>query len=118
MVGESIIVNGIDFPRTINSATVYNTQSIKSFKQDVFGAVGIATFTADAVLERFRFFGGITNVSISAAQGGISTVTCPGKFFNVRTGTVVRYQKPVLLQKLITKFQQFLQMVLLSNFLQ
>ena len=94
MVGESIIVNGIDFPRTINSATVYNTQSIKSFKQDVFGAVGIATFTADAVLERFRFFGGITNVSISAAQGGISTVTCPGKFFNVRTGTVVRYQKP------------------------
>ena len=93
MVGESIIINGVDFPRTITSSTIYNTQSIKSFKQDVFGAVGIPTFTADAVLDRFRFFGGITNVSISTAQGGISTVTCPGKFFNVRTGTVIRYQK-------------------------
>ena len=94
IVGEAIEVNGIDFPRTIVSARVYNTQSIKSFKQDTFATTGIATFTADASLERFRFVGGITQVSISAAVGGISTVTAPGRFFSVREGTTVRYQKP------------------------
>ncbi len=94
MVGESITVNGIDFPRTIISSNVFNTQSIKSVKQDVFSTVGVPTFTADTVLERFRFFGGITEANISAAVGGVSTITSPGRFFTgITTGNLVRYQK-------------------------
>ena len=93
MVGEAIQVNGIDFPRTIIASRVYNTQSIKSFKQDDFANTGIATFTADATLDRFRFIGGIEQVEISAPSNGKCTVTAPGRQFNVRVGTVVRYQE-------------------------
>ena len=93
MVGEAIQVNGIDFPRTIVASRVFNTQSIKSFKQDDFANTGIATFTADATLDRFRFIGGIEQVEISAPSNGKCTVTAPGRQFNVRVGTVVRYQE-------------------------
>ena len=92
--GEAIQVNGIDFPRNIQSARVYNSQNIKSFKQDTFATTGISTFTADAVLERFRFIGGIEDVKIAAGSNGTSVVTAPGRVFNVRVGTTVRFLKP------------------------
>jgi hypothetical protein len=93
--GEQISINGVDFPRTIVSITAYGTQNIKSIKQDSnFPITGIATFAANAVLERFRMPGNITQVSISTASGGVSTVTSVGRVFTgITTNTIVRYQK-------------------------
>jgi len=93
--GEQISINGVDFPRTIVSITAYGTRDIKSIKQDSnFSVTGIATFSANAVLERFRMPGNITQVSISTASGGVSTVTSVGRVFTgITTNTILRYQK-------------------------
>jgi hypothetical protein len=32
-VGEQLIINGLDFPRTIRTVTAYSTEDIKSVKQ-------------------------------------------------------------------------------------
>lgn len=83
-VGEQLIINGLDFPRTIRTVTAYSTEDIKSVKQ-----TGISTFTANCFLERFRFPNGVTQVTIS----GGNTVVSPGKFFTgVRVGSIIRYQ--------------------------
>ena len=93
--GEQISINGVDFPRTIVSVTAYGTQNIKSLRQDSnFPVTGIATFSANAALERFRMPGNITQVSISTASGGVSTVTSVGRVFTgITTNTIIRYQK-------------------------
>jgi len=93
--GEQISINGIDFPRTIVSIAVYGTQNIKSLRQDSnFAVTGIATFSANAVLERFRMPRNIIQVSISTASSGISTVTAIGRIFTgITTDTIIRYQK-------------------------
>jgi len=95
--GESLIVNGLDISRSIKEVHVYNTQNIKSVKQtDPFGYG--TDFTADAVLEKFRLSNGISQISITAESGGISTVTSTGKaFVGIKTDTIVRYQQVGLL---------------------
>jgi len=86
-VGEQLIINGIDFPRTIRTVTAYSTEDIKSVKQT--GISGYPTFTADCLLERFRLPNGVTQVTIS----GGNTVVSPGKFFTgVKVGSIIRYQ--------------------------
>jgi hypothetical protein len=90
--GETLIVNGIDFPRSVNQVRAYNTQNIKSVKQSA--PFGYSDFVADSVLDRFRFPRGISQISITAGSGGISTVTSTGRaFVGLNTETVVRYQQ-------------------------
>jgi len=90
--GEGLIVNGIDLSRSIKEVHAYNTQNIKSVKQS--SPFTYSDFTADSVLERFNFPGGISQISITAESGGISTVTSTGRqFVGIRTDTIVRYQR-------------------------
>jgi hypothetical protein len=88
-VGEQLIINGLDFPRTIRTVTAYSTEDIKSVKQTT-AVSGLSTnFTADCLLERFRLPNGVTQVTIS----GGNTVVSPGKFFTgVKVGSIIRYQ--------------------------
>jgi hypothetical protein len=86
-VGEQLIINGIDFPRTIRTVTAYSTEDIKSVKQGA--SAGFSQFTANCFLERFRLPNGITQGTIS----GGNTLVSPGKFFTgVKVGSIIRYQ--------------------------
>jgi len=88
-VGEQLIVNGLDFSRSIRTVTTYSTEDIKSVKQTTAVSGLPVDFTADCLLERFRFPNGITQVTIS----GGNTLVSPGKFFTgVKIGSIVRYQ--------------------------
>ena len=90
--GEALIVNGIEIPRTIKEVRAYNTQNIKSVRQ--LSPFGYSDFKADSILDRFAFPGGISQISITVASGGISTVTSTGRqFVGIRTDTIVRYQQ-------------------------
>jgi hypothetical protein len=86
LVGEQILINGLEFPRTIKSLRVYNTQNIKSVYQSTSG---YPTFSADTKLENFYFPNGITNVSI-ASDG---TVTSSKPFTGINIGTIIKYRK-------------------------
>ena len=90
-VGEQLIVNGLDFPRTIRTVTAYSTEDIKSVKQTT-AVSGLSTnFTADCLLERFRLPNGVTQVTISG--GNTVESPSPGKFFTgVKVGSIIRYQ--------------------------
>jgi hypothetical protein len=86
-VGEQLIINGLDFPRTIRTITAYSTEDIKSVKQSA--STGFSQFTANSVLERFRF----PNEVIGGTISGGNTLVSPGKFFTgVRVGSIIRYQ--------------------------
>ena len=88
-VGEQLIINGLDFPRTIRTVTAYSTEDIKSVKQTTAVSGLPVDFTADCFLERFRLPNGVTQVTIS----GGNTVVSPGKFFTgVKVGSIIRYQ--------------------------
>jgi hypothetical protein len=88
-VGEQLIINGLDFPRTIRTVTAYSTEDIKSVKQTTAVSGLPIDFTADCLLERFRLPNGVSQVTIS---GGNSVVS-PGKFFTgVKVGSIIRYQ--------------------------
>ena len=88
-VGEQLIINGLDFSRTIKTITSYSTEDIKSVKQTTAVSGLPVNFTADCLLERFSFPNGITQVTIS----GANTVVSPGKFFTgVKVGSIIRYQ--------------------------
>ena len=88
-VGEQLIINGLDFPRTIKTITAYSTEDIKSVKQTTAVSGLPIDFTADCLLEKFRFPNGVTQVTIS----GGNTVVSPGKFFTgVKVGSIIRYQ--------------------------
>ena len=90
--GDQLIVNGVDISRTVKEVRVYNTQNIKSVKQSA--PFSSFDFTADSVLERFRFPSGISQISITSEAGGISTVTSTSRqFVGIRTDTIVRYQR-------------------------
>ena len=86
-VGEQLIINGIDFSRTIRTVTSYSTEDIKSVYQT--GVSGYPpTFTADCLLERFRLPNGVVEVNISG-----TTVKSAGKVFTgVKVGSIIRYQ--------------------------
>ena len=86
-VGEQLIVNGLDFSRTIKSVRAYSTDDIKSVQQNA--STGFSQFTADCVLEKFGFPNGVTELTIS----GSNTVTSAGKnFIGVKVGSIIRYQ--------------------------
>ncbi|MGA1047583.1 MAG: DUF4815 domain-containing protein, partial [Minisyncoccia bacterium] len=88
-VGEQLIINGLDFPRTIKVVTSYSTEDIKSIKQTTAVSGLPVDFTADCFLERFRLPNGVTQVTIS----GGNTVVSPGKFFTgIKVGSIIRYQ--------------------------
>ena len=88
-VGEQLIINGLDFPRTIRTVTAYSTEDIKSVKQTTTVSGLSTNFTADCFLERFRLPNGVTQITIS----GGNTVVSPGKFFTgVKVGSIIRYQ--------------------------
>jgi hypothetical protein len=88
-VGEQLIINGLDFPRTIKTVTAYSTEDIKSVKQTTAVSGLPVDFTADCFLERFRLPNGVTQVTIS----GGNTVVSPGKFFTgIKVNSIIRYQ--------------------------
>jgi hypothetical protein len=90
--GEGLTVNGIDISRSIKEVRVYNTQNIKSVKQT--SPFGGSDFTANSVLERFGFPGGISQISVTAESAGTSTITSTGRqFVGIRTDSIVRYQQ-------------------------
>ena len=94
--GESLIINGIQSSRSITEVHAYNTQNIKSVKQtSPFGpSWGTSNFRADSILDKFNFPGSVSELTITATGGGISTVTSPGRtFVGIRTDTVIRYQQ-------------------------
>jgi hypothetical protein len=86
-VGEQLIINGLEFPRTIKTITAYSTEDIKSVKQSA--STGFAQFTANSFLEKFRF----PNEIIEGTISGGNTLVSPGKFFTgVKVGSIIRYQ--------------------------
>ena len=88
-VGEQLIINGIDFPRTIKTVTSYSTEDIKSVRQDTSVSGLTVNFDADCLLERFSLPNGVVQATIS----GANTVTSPGKVFTrVKVGSIIRYQ--------------------------
>ena len=87
-VGEQLIVNGLDFSRSIRTVTTYSTEDIKSVKQTTAVSGLPVDFTADCLLERFRVPNGITQVTIS----GGNTLVSAGKFFTgVKVGSIIGY---------------------------
>ena len=93
VVGEPIIINGIESSKTITQVHTFGIQDIKSIKQNNPFTTG-TDFTADFVLDREILQGGIAQVSISAAVTGISTVTAGGRpFSGIKKNDIIRYQR-------------------------
>ena len=91
-VGEQLIVNGLDFQRSIRSVIAYNVNDIKSVRQSAITGFSQSQFTANCLLERFSFPNGIIGGTIS----GGNTLISPGKFFTgVKVGTIIRYTSAV-----------------------
>ena len=91
-VGEQLIINGLDFPRSIKSVITYSAEDIKSVQQPT-SISGLSTaFTSDCLLERFRFPNSVVGIAISTLSG-TTTVSSPGKLFTgVKVGSIIRYQ--------------------------
>ena len=90
VVGEQLIINGLDFPRTIKSVTAYSTEDIKSVKQNA--STGFSEFTANCFLQKFRFPNGIIGGTIT----GGNTLLSSGKFFTgVKVGSIIRYSSAI-----------------------
>ena len=97
IVGEPVIINGIETSKTIISIDTYGIQDIKSIEQDNatqgFNNSG-SNFTADFILDREILRGGIAQVNITAEGAGISTVTAGGRPFNgIKVNDIIRYQR-------------------------
>ena len=93
--GEPILVNGIDFSRTIKEFIAYGTQNIKSVGQTKSG--DYPDFAADTVLEKFRLPGQISQLTIppTLTTGGTFICTSTGsQFVGLRTDTILSYQRP------------------------
>lgn len=89
VVGEQLIINGLDFPRTIKSVTAYSIDNIKSVKQN---ASGFPEFTANCFLQKFRFPNGIIGGTIT----GGNTLLSSGRFFTgVKVGSIIRYSSAI-----------------------
>lgn len=90
--GENLIINGIQSSRSVTEVRAYNTQNIKSVKQ--IAPFSYSNFEADSILDKFNFPGAVSELTITATGGGISTVTSPGRtFVGIRTDTIIRYQQ-------------------------
>jgi len=89
-VGEQLIINGLDFPRTIKNVTAYSIEDIKSVKQSA--STEFSQFSANCLLERFRFPNGIQGGTIT----GGNTLLSPGKqFTGVKIGSIIRYTSAI-----------------------
>jgi len=87
VTGEKLIVNGIETALTIASFTQNTIDQLKSVQQT--GVPDFPDFSADAVLSSKKFSNGITEVVVEN-DGGISTVTSPGKLFSgISTGDIL-----------------------------
>jgi hypothetical protein len=89
IAGEELIFNGIESNGITTSVLQYKLSDVKS----LYGVSGINTFTADAKQEVTRNFGQVT---ISAATGGISTVTSSKVTFptKIEIDDLVSYTNP------------------------
>jgi hypothetical protein len=91
-VGEQLIINGLDFPRTIRTVIAYSTEDIKSVKQTTTVSGLSTNFTANCFLEKFRLPNGIIGVTIT----GGNTLFSPGKIFTgVKVGSIIRYTSAI-----------------------
>ena len=92
-VGEQLKVDGEDISRTITAVRDYNLGDVKQLA----GFVGVTTaFTADTLISQGIAIGPSgSSFTISAAVGGISTVTSSSSTFGVgiNTGDVLVYTK-------------------------
>ena len=90
-IGERLLFNGTTTDaRSVSDITNHELSNVKS----VYGIVGSATtFTADLIQEPSAVIG---IASISAASGGVSTITTPSTAFPgiVTTGDIVQYSVP------------------------
>ena len=92
--GESLIVNGVESPRSVEEIQSYGIEEIKSVRQITPFSPASSDFIADTVLDRVSFSGGITLISVSGSNSGISTVTANGrKFVGIKTDNIIRYQR-------------------------
>jgi len=106
IVGEPVIINGIETSKTIISINTYGIQDIKSVEQtNANGFVnGGSDFTADFVLDREILQGGIAQVNITAATAGSSTVTAGGRpFSDIKIDDIIRYQRPGITSETFSK---------------
>ena len=83
--GEQLQINGVDFPRTINSFIAYTSQDIKSIREG-------ATFEADVVLEKFKLPNNIDTVTIT--NSGQTMAASGQEFSGIKVGDVIRFQRP------------------------
>ena len=90
LVGEQLIINGLDFPRTIKSVTTYSTEDIKSVKQNA--SAGFSQFTANCFLEKFRLPNGIIGGTIT---GGTTLLSAGKLFTGLKVGSTIRYSSAV-----------------------
>ena len=89
-VGEQLIINGLDFSRTITKIFSYSTEDIKSIYQSTATSGFAVDFNADCLLERFTLPNGLNELTITS--GG--SVTSAGNIFTgIKVNTVIRYQK-------------------------
>ena len=87
-VGEQLIINGLDFPRSIKSVISYSSEDIKSVSQPTSISNLPANFTANCLLERFRLPNGVVGAAITS-----NTLSSPGKVFTgIKVGSIIRYQ--------------------------
>jgi hypothetical protein len=87
-VGEQLIINGLDFPRSIKSVISYSSEDIKSVSQPTSISNLSANFSANCLLERFRLPNGVVGAAISN-----NTLSSPGKVFTgIKVGSIIRYQ--------------------------
>ena len=89
-VGEQLIINGIDFPRTIITVTAYSTEDIKSVYQSTAVSGLPVNFNADCLLEKFALPNGLNQLSITST----GSVSSAGKVFTgIKVGSIFRYQR-------------------------
>ena len=100
-VGEKLIFDGIENTRVSTAITEKSTNDIKS----IYGIVGSAyTFTGDVKQSTLTDVG---TVNISAASGGISTVTSPNTIFTgiATVGNLVSFTEPGLTVNTFSKIE-------------
>ncbi len=104
VIGEKLIVNGIETALTIASFTQYIIDQIRTVEQT--GVAGFPNFSADLVLIPKKFPNGITEVNVTGTQ-----VTSPGKLFSgvkpydtisVIEGTNLKYNRVVSISSDLT----------------
>ena len=95
--GEAILVNGIDFSRTVKEFIAYGTRSIKSVGQAANSGAGFdAGFDADTVLQKFRMRQ-IDQLSIPrglVANTAFITTSFGTQFVGMTTDVIISYQRP------------------------